>query len=377
MRVHFISFLLLQLICLNLTVDLGTYYKEYIESFGYKLEENPVITDDGYILSLWHLNPKFPNGKTVFFQHGFTCTAWIFFHLGENSLPFYLLKEGYDIWLANNRGSYFSPGHISKDPKDPKSGYNNYSMDDFVASDMPAMVKYIKERTGAKKMTFIGHSQGTTLFLMAMMHDPIFTEESFDNFISLGTVPNLAHSKFLPIDILDMIYDLLRRATFLQALNLPELLRELLATLAKEHPKVFGKIFDTLASIYPSGRMDYINIYNLLYYFPGGISKINLFHWSQIHQMKKLVYYNPNFHEEKTAKEYNLENLKKWKIKSLVTRSDDDSFGSYQDVTDFYDAVEDKSVIKLLELTSYGHLDVLFAESAINDIFKPIIEFIK
>ena len=93
--------------------------------------------------------------------------------------------------------------------------------------------------------------------------------------------------------------------------------------------------------------------------------------------MKKLVYYNPNFHEEKTAKEYNLENLKKWKIKSLVTRSDDDSFGSYQDVTDFYDAVEDKSVIKLLELTSYGHLDVLFAESAINDIFKPIIEFIK
>ena len=318
-----------------------------------------------------------PNGKTVFFQHGFTCTAWIFFHLGENSLPFYLLKEGYDIWLANNRGSYFSPGHISKDPKDPKSGYNNYSMDDFVASDMPAMVKYIKERTGAKKMTFIGHSQGTTLFLMAMMHDPIFTEESFDNFISLGTVPNLAHSKFLPIDILDMIYDLLRRATFLQALNLPELLRELLATLAKEHPKVFGKIFDTLASIYPSGRMDYINIYNLLYYFPGGISKINLLHWSQIHQMKKLVYYNPNFHEEKTAKEYNLKNLKKWKIKSLVTRSDDDTFGSYQDVTDFYDAVEDKSVIKLLELTSYGHLDVLFAESAINDIFKPIIEFIK
>ena len=377
MRVQFISFLLLQLICLNLTVDLGTYYKEYIESFGYKLEENPVITDDGYILSLWHLNPKFSNGKTVFFQHGFTCTAWIFFHLGENSLPFYLLKEGYDIWLANNRGSYFSPGHISKDPKDPKSGYNNYSMDDFVASDMPAMVKYIKERTGAKKMTFIGHSQGTTLFLMAMMHDPIFTEESFDNFISLGTVPNLAHSKFLPIDILDMIYDLLRRATFLQALNLPELLRELLATLAKEHPKVFGKIFDTLASIYPSGRMDYINIYNLLYYFPGGISKINLFHWSQIHQMKKLVYYNPNFHEEKTAKEYNLENLKKWKIKSLVTRSDDDTFGSYQDVTDFYDAVEDKSVIKLIELTSYGHLDVLFAESAINDIFEPIIEFIK
>ena len=85
--------------------------------------------------------------------------------------------------------------------------------------------------------------------------------------------------------------------------------------------------------------MDYKNIYNLLYYFPGGVSKINLLHWSQIHKMKKLVYYNPQFHKEKTAKEYNINNLKKWKIKSLIARTDDDSFSSYQDVTDFYNIV--------------------------------------
>ena len=34
-------------------------YKEYIERFGNQLEENEVITDDGYILSLWHLIPNF------------------------------------------------------------------------------------------------------------------------------------------------------------------------------------------------------------------------------------------------------------------------------------------------------------------------------
>ena len=55
--------------------------------------------------------------------------------------------------------------------------------------------------------------------------------------------------------------------------------------------------------------------------------------------MKKLVYYNPQFHKEKTAKEYNINNLKKWKIKSLIARTDDDSFSSYQDVTDFYNIV--------------------------------------
>ena len=82
MRVLFISLLLFQLISLNLSIDLDTYYKDYIEKYGYKLEENPVTTDDGYILSLWHLYPKVPNGKVAFIQHGFAGTAWIFFQLG-------------------------------------------------------------------------------------------------------------------------------------------------------------------------------------------------------------------------------------------------------------------------------------------------------
>ena len=123
--------------------------------------------------------------------------------------------------------------------------------------------------------------------------------------------------------------------------------------------------------------MDYKNIYNLLYYFPGGVSKINLLHWSQIHKMKKLVYYNHQFHKEKEAKEYNINNLKKWKIKSLIARTDDDSFSSYQDVTDFYNIVENKSTIKILDLINYSHLDCLAAKSAVNEIYKPILNFLK
>ena len=93
--------------------------------------------------------------------------------------------------------------------------------------------------------------------------------------------------------------------------------------------------------------------------------------------MKKLVYYNPNFEKEKTAQEYNIENLKKWKIKALIARTDDDTFSSYQDVTDFYDMVEDKSYVNILELVNYGHVDCLSAESAVDDVFTPIINFFK
>ena len=65
MRSLFISLLLLQLSTLSLSADLQTYYKDFMEAHGYPLEENLVLTDDGYILSVWHLTPKEPNGRVV------------------------------------------------------------------------------------------------------------------------------------------------------------------------------------------------------------------------------------------------------------------------------------------------------------------------
>ena len=93
--------------------------------------------------------------------------------------------------------------------------------------------------------------------------------------------------------------------------------------------------------------------------------------------MKKLVYYNPNFSKDQKAEPYNYDNLKKWKIKTLIARTDDDTLSSYQDVTEFYMAVENKSLIQILELPNYSHVDVLDAECAYEEVFMPIINFLK
>ena len=61
MKTTLILLLLFQLITINLSIsneELPYYYKEYIESFGHKLEEHQVTTEDGYILTLWHLAPN-------------------------------------------------------------------------------------------------------------------------------------------------------------------------------------------------------------------------------------------------------------------------------------------------------------------------------
>ena len=75
-------------------------------------------------------------------------------------------------------------------------------------------------------------------------------------------------------------------------------------------------------------------------------------------------------------KEYDTKNIKKWKIKSLIQRSDCDSFSSYEDVTEFYELIENKSLIKLIDTQMYGHTDDLVADSALDEVYFPVIDFL-
>ena len=370
MKTFLLSLLFLELFALHVTVDLNTYYKDFMKTYGYELEENTVTTPDGYILSIWHLTPRMPNGKVVFFQHGLTDTAWTFFQLGGNSLPFFLLDEGFDVWLGNIRGNVFSYKHVTKEPKD-----FNYTMDDFVEYDLPTMINYVKSRTGIEKVSYIGHSQGTTIFFMLAMHNPTFAESSIDKYVALGTVPNIAYTHFTPIEIMDKIAGILKAVNIFNTFTLTNSQRSKVSNYCKDHPDICGDFFDAGTAIKPTGRMDYTNLYHYMYYYPGGVNKINFLQWSQIHKMKKLVYYNPNFEKEKTAKSYNYDNIKKWKINSLIAITDDDTFSSYEDVYEFYNTVEDKSYVQLLDLVNYAHVDVTAAKSAVYDVFYPILNF--
>ena len=378
----FFLLILLQLINLSFSIEndeLQYFYKDYIKSLGSKLEEHEVITEDGYKLTLWHIAPKsIDSNKVVFFQPGFMCTAWVFFQNGKNSLPLMLLNQGYDIWIANNRGTIFSMEHISKDPEDWNGEYWDFSIDENAIYDLSANIEYVKTFSNTKKINYIGHSQGTTIFYMLYMHNPSYIESSINKFISLGTVPNIAHTSFLPIKILDIFYGLLEMSQPLtKAINFNVGQRNILSNICKNKPNICRISFETFASLVPTNRIKYETLYPFLYYYPGGTSSDTLLHWSQIHREKKLVYFNPDYSSNKEVKEYDINVIKKWKIKAFIQRSDCDTFSSYDDVTELYETIENKSLIKLIDTPSYGHTDDLAAESAIEDVYIPLITFLE
>ncbi|MEW6424748.1 MAG: alpha/beta fold hydrolase [Bacillota bacterium] len=73
------------------------------------------------------------------------------------SLPYYLWKQGYDVWLANYRGQGRYPVK--------SGGRYGYAIDELGIYDMPAIVKKVYEVTG-KHPVWIGHSMGSTMAYM-------------------------------------------------------------------------------------------------------------------------------------------------------------------------------------------------------------------
>ena len=54
------------------------------------------------------------------------------------------------------------PDDIQKDIDEGQPTFWDYSFSEVGIYDIPAMLAYIKEKTGFEKITLIGHSQGTS-----------------------------------------------------------------------------------------------------------------------------------------------------------------------------------------------------------------------
>ena len=96
-------------------------FGDIMTKMGYDWEPMKVTTDDGYILTTFHILGKTGEARknnkgAVLVQHGDQedGTSWIQNYTDKDEMPFHLklVDEGYDIWIGSNRGTQYSWDHV-------------------------------------------------------------------------------------------------------------------------------------------------------------------------------------------------------------------------------------------------------------------------
>ena len=362
-------------------------YKTYIAKLNLNLEEATVTTDDRYVNSLWRLTSKNQsnrNGKSVILQHGLLDGAFSFLILAEDSLPKKLCEEGYAVYLPYIRGTQFSRSHLDYDSS-LNSKYWDFSFDHMAQYDVPANIKYVKNRDGVEKVYYIGHSQGTLTFFLAYMNNPEFMEQNVAKFVALGTVPNVNNAPHFLIKLFEKskILNLIPVKNFL---TFPKEVGQVFVPFCTSKAKVLCNKILSLAfsGTHETGRIDYERLgKNIYLYEPGGTSLQNMKHWIQIYKAKRVQKYdygnaieNLAHYGQITPPVYDLKKMKGYSIPSIMTISDADPFANPQDTLDFIDNIENKNVVNFLSLTNYNHIDYFWADSAITEIFPKVLNFL-
>lgn len=150
-----------------------------IKSNGYQGEAYEVVTQDGYIVRLHHLQPKWQSQQSrlpVFLMHSAFSNPIYFLNSGPNiSLGFFLSDNGYDVYFGNVRGSKFATGHKWLSTK--SDDYWRFDFHEMGVYDLPPMIDLALQLSRAPKLFYIGHSQACPQALALLSLRPEYNEK--------------------------------------------------------------------------------------------------------------------------------------------------------------------------------------------------------
>jgi lysosomal acid lipase/cholesteryl ester hydrolase len=94
--------------------------------------------------------------------------------------------------MGNNRGNKYSRRHTKFNP-DKDTQFWDYSFHEMGLHDLPAIIDTIISLTGVGKITYIGHSQGTSQMFagLTLKHD--YYRAVLNGFIALGPVTSMGN----------------------------------------------------------------------------------------------------------------------------------------------------------------------------------------
>ena len=123
-------------------------------------------------------------------QHGLFACSESFLLNGVDATAYRFAAQGYDVWLGNNRGNQYGRRHLRLDAEraEDKKEFFDFSFYELAKYDLPANIDYVLKATNQSKVSYVGHSQGTTQMFTALAENIDNMTSKINVFIALAPI---------------------------------------------------------------------------------------------------------------------------------------------------------------------------------------------
>lgn len=353
---------------------------QLIEKYGYQPQKHSVVTEDGYIVNLFRI---VRTGPPVLLVHGIADSSDSWLVLGpKDSLAYILAEFGFDVWLFNSRGNKYSKNHV-KDFTGKK--YWDFSFEEMGRQDLATSIDYILAYRRYAKLTYVGFSQGTTLFLILGSFRPDYNEK-IKQAVLLAPVAWIDNIKYPFINIYAKNVQKLESISAL--LGLYEVYSENLfknafhATSCKSYPLRLLCDLEYFVNygINTTSNIDPDKFSVIGSHIPSGTSMKTFLHYLQLYRSGRFQRYNYGSATNKRVyKKAQPPEYKVSRITAPVTifASEDDWFSDIRDVEKLISKMPNVVRLKMLNKSlSFTHIEYVYGSRAkhlINDELVSIL----
>ncbi|XP_068633467.1 lipase 1-like [Battus philenor] len=362
----------------ELSEDGKLNFLQLAQKYGHSAIEYHVITEDGYILKLFRIPGAV--GIPVLLMHGILDSSDTWLIRGNGSLCITLARQGYDVWIANNRGNRYGRNHLYLDPNS-NDGFWDFSFHEIGYFDLPAIIDTVLLISNASKVNAIGHSQGNTVFYVLGSTRPEYNAK-VNVIIALAPVAFLNNIPHPLKDIIDISSALVDVA---QILNIHEVLGDKSisrATLRKFCSKKFvGYKVCVLGFLFPLSGYDEDELeknYTPTFFghFPAGTSLKSLQHYAQVSLRRKFAafdYGEENYavYQSPVPPEYDLSAVT---MKIVLFVGANDKISTVEDVAILRQKLPNDTQYLLLPRRKMNHVDFISGRHMGDYLFSYIFD---
>lgn len=362
-------------------------FTQLSSKYGYVSEEHNVITEDGYILSMFRIhgrNCKRLRHPPVILMHGLLQSSDSWLDAGPHAGLAYLLSDAcYDLWVGNQRGNYYGRRHKTLNPdKDEK--FWEFSVDEIGFYDIPATIEYVLKKTGFKKVNYIGYSQGSGSFFIMCSERPGFCDK-VKLFIGLAPAARQTHTRSVAYralcNIMERFLKYFSYSGVREVFSKGALSQEFMAYLCKSNAlsnSICGEFIALLDSHHP-GSITNQTTQVLFGHFPAGTSLKNFARYGQSMKSRDFTKFdygkagNINFYGSEKPPSYNLSAVT---VPALVLYGRNDYLVDVKDIKWLLKRLP--NVLEAVEVSDplWNHLDMTYSRHTNEIVFPKINEYL-